>query len=81
MRLFDVKSSHNVLNDYDIRLCERLLRKLQRHANYGIPATDFQEICRSKLYWVTLASPTINHGAKKNFGSWLSRIDEGYIYS
>ena len=33
------------------------------------PATDFWEICRSKPYWVTLATPTVNHGGKIIFVS------------
>ena len=33
------------------------------------PATDFWEICGSKLYWVTLATLTVNHGATISFVS------------
>ena len=45
------------------------------------PATDFWEICRSKPYWVTLATPTVYHGAKISFVFSLSRTDNGYIYT
>ena len=33
------------------------------------PATDFWEIWGRKPYWVTLAAPTLNHGAKISFVS------------
>ena len=33
--------------------------------------TDFYEIYRSKPYGVTLATPTVNHGAKISFAIYI----------
>ena len=45
------------------------------------PATAFWEICRSKPCLITLATPTVNRGAKISFVSKLSRTDNGYMYT
>ena len=82
MRLLDVKSSQHVLNDYDTTgNVNEFLEKCKCIPSIVPPATDFWEICRSKPYWVTLATHTANHGAKISFVSRLSRADNGYIYT
>ena len=68
MRLFDVKSSQHVLNDYDTTgNVNEFLEKCKCIPSMVPLATDFWEIGRSKPYLVTLASPTVNHGAMISF--------------
>ena len=70
VRLFDVKSSQHVLSDYDtIVNVNEFLEKCKCIPSMVAPATDFWEICRSKPHWVTLATPTLIHGAKISFVS------------
>ena len=70
MRLFDLKSSQHVLNDYDTTGdVNEFLEKCKWIPSMVPPATNCWEICRSKPYWVTLATPTVNHGAKISFVS------------
>ena len=70
MRLFDVKFSQHVLNDYDSTgKVNEFLEKCECISSMVPPATDFWENCRSKPYWGTLATPTINHSAKISFVS------------
>ena len=71
VRLFDVKSSQHVLNDYDNigNMNKFTFEKCKYITSMLPPATDFWENCRSESYWVTLATPTVNHGAKISFVS------------
>ena len=65
MRLFDVKSSQHVLIDYDITVSvNEFLEKCKCLPSMVPSSTDIYEICRSKPYLVTHATPTVNHGAK-----------------
>ena len=69
-----------MLNDYDTTWnVNESLEKGKSILSMVSPAADFQEICGIKPYWLTFATPTINHGAKLIFVSWLSRTDNGYI--
>ena len=69
-RLFDVNSSQHVLNDYDTnRNVNEFLKKCKCIPSMLSPATDLWEICRSKPYWATLATPSVNHGANISFVS------------
>ena len=73
MRLFDVKSFQHVLKDYDTtRNVNEFFEKCKRIPSMVPPATDFREICKNKLFWATLATPTVNHGAKVSFVSSYS---------
>ena len=79
MGLFDVKPSHNVLNDYDTTgNVNQFSEKSKCISSTVPPANDFWEICRIKPYWVTLATPTVNNGAKISFVSRISRTDNGF---
>ena len=70
MRIFDVKSSQNVLNDYDTTgNVNEFLEKCKCIPSMVPTATDFWEISKSKPYWVTLVTSTVNHGAKISFVS------------
>ena len=70
MRLFDVKSSQHVLIHYDTTgNVNAFLEKCKCIPSLVPPATVFWEICRGKPYWVNLATPTVNHGAKISFVS------------
>ena len=82
VRLFDLKSSQHVLNDYGTTgYVNEFLEKFKCIQSMVTPATDFWKNCRIKPYWVTLAIPTVDHDANISFVSLLSRADNGYIYS
>ena len=70
VRLFDVNSCKHVLNNYDTTgNVNEILEKCKCILSMVPPATDFWEICKSKPFWVTLATPTVNHGDKISFVS------------
>ena len=70
VRLFDVKSSQHLLNDYDTTgNVNKFLEKCKCIPSMVPPATDIWENCRSKPYCVNLATSTVNLGAKISFVS------------
>ena len=70
VRLFDVKFSQHVMNDYDTTgNVNEFLEKCKCIPSLVCPATDFCKICRSKPYWLTVLTPTVNHGVKISFVS------------
>ena len=77
-----IKSFQHVLNDNDTTgIVNEFLENSKSTPSMVSPVTDSRKFAEAKQYWVTLATPTANHGAKISFVSGNSRTDNGYIYS